>query len=179
MEWRVPKGGFSFAAPTTLTRSILHFPDLVSSCVFEYHSTSLSLIFLGRCDVWVEFTFATQEQARRLFLHFYQTPSKNTSLNNIKSETLEHQSIQVDKEKFGVLSPPPSPDRSPSDAVKKNIEVLADRFADAIPAGKINVSALQAFMMRYKRQPGEAVEAVEKWVDEGFPQRPTATLAAA
>lgn len=53
---------------------------------------------------------------------------------------------------------------------------LAQRFATTIPVDKLSVSALTAYLMRFKRKPLAAVEGLESWIADGCPQRPTSNV---
>ncbi|EIW68336.1 hypothetical protein TREMEDRAFT_39838, partial [Tremella mesenterica DSM 1558] len=114
----------------------------------------------GRCDVLIEFKHTTKEQIRELFLHFY--ASRPPSI----PPTPEDTSPEISDEKKLLLStlaltPPPTP--SYEETI--NISELADKFAADIPVDSTTSSALQGYMMRYKRRPVEAVAGVKAWVE--------------
>ncbi|WVW85251.1 hypothetical protein I302_107289 [Kwoniella bestiolae CBS 10118] len=106
----------------------------------------------GRCDIWIEFKHATRPQAKSLFEYFYRS--------NDDSETMENPNSKDEKSLNDV----------------DEITSLAQRFASYIPEDTISVSALQGYLMRYKRQPKLAVENVGKWVENGCGQGPTPLL---
>ncbi|WWC90363.1 uncharacterized protein L201_005296 [Kwoniella dendrophila CBS 6074] len=110
----------------------------------------------GRCDVWIEFTHATQDQARALFLHFFRTDFR--TLTPSKQVTVASKS-----EKAVAL---------PTSTSSVELLSLADRFAAAIPEHKVSTSALQGYLIRHKRNPQKAVDDVEAWVRGGFGQDP-------
>jgi chaperone BCS1 len=66
----------------------------------------------------------------------------------------------------GLLTPPPSTTFTPT----KNSTDLAEMFASAIPEDTVAVSSIQAYLLRFKRRPEEAVAGVEGWVKNGFEQ---------
>jgi hypothetical protein len=52
------------------------------------------------------------------------------------------------------------------------MEHLAEAFERAIPADSVSASAIQGFLMKYKRRPEAAVGAVQAWVEGGFSSGP-------
>lgn len=107
-------------------------------------------------------------EARDLFLHFYR-PSTSIPSTSVPIESLEFK-LETEKES-APLTPPSSPpslnDANPS---PEQLDVLAQRFADCIPAGSTSTSCLQGYFMRYKRDPKGAIENAKAWVDGGFKQ---------
>lgn len=106
-------------------------------------SACLLLTRTGQCDVWLEFTSATQDQARDLFLRFNSTFATSSRTDR---------SLTLDEKADGRLA------------------ALADQFAEAIPEGKVSVSALQAYLLRYKRDAEGAAAEVMAWVEGGCKQ---------
>jgi chaperone BCS1 len=63
---------------------------------------------------------------------------------------------------------------------KKKIEQLAEQFAARIPERKLSMASLQGYLMSYKTRPFQAVDDVERWVEdtrEGQDWRATADKA--
>ncbi|WRT68734.1 uncharacterized protein IL334_005714 [Kwoniella shivajii] len=116
----------------------------------------------GRCDIWIEFKHATKTQAKDLFKYFYDSRIQSTPIDP---------TLQVDNEQKKTLDETEVERIDPID-----LNALAMRFASHIPENTISVSALQGFLMRYKRQPQIAVANVEKWVSSGCGQGPTPLL---
>ncbi|WVQ68605.1 uncharacterized protein L199_006814 [Kwoniella botswanensis] len=100
----------------------------------------------GRCDIWIEFKHATKSQAKSLFEYFYRSDPESKDTDN--------------------------EDEKPT----MNIASLAEEFSSHIPGDVISVSALQGYLMRYKRQPELAVQSVRSWVENGCGQGPTPLL---
>jgi len=112
----------------------------------------------GRMDVWVNFTHATKRQAERIFKHFF-LPRPSTSSPN------EAPSINAPRKN------PPRTGRQASANVVPILEEaeiiqLAQRFADAIPEGEMNVASLQGYLLKNMRRPRECVEEVTEWVEQ-------------
>ncbi|WWC71236.1 uncharacterized protein I206_105189 [Kwoniella pini CBS 10737] len=134
----------------------------------------------GRCDVWIEFCNATKDQAKDVFLQFYRTfeiVQENTPTSTESSTQIEKVSKHIttthEKENSSRVmkadlteSPPPGYD----------ISVLADRFAEAIPDCEVSVSAIQGYLMRFKRKPQEAADNAAMWVEDGCGKGPTLTF---
>jgi chaperone BCS1 len=121
---------------------------------------------LGRCDVWIEFTNATKTQAHDLFLHFY--PPESLQVSTITPEISHPANI-------GSPNDLESSPAATASLREKTIsaEHLAAEFADKLPEGVVSVSALQAYLMRFKRRPEAAVLGVDAWVAGGFKQGPS------
>ncbi|WWD02042.1 hypothetical protein V865_000080 [Kwoniella europaea PYCC6329] len=101
----------------------------------------------GRCDIWIEFKHATKSQAKLLFEYFYRSDPDSKDTGK-EGEKL----------------------------FKEDVSSLAEEFSSHIPEDEISVSALQGYLMRYKRQPELAVENVRSWVENGCGQGPTPLL---
>lgn len=120
----------------------------------------------GRCDVWIEFSHCTQEQARDLFFHMYSGKQDARQSEMSFDMAVDEKTSLLGKEKAGVLTPPPTPGTDADEALLD----MAGRFGRAIPEHTVTASGIQGYLMRYKRRPRDAVENVEQWVEEGFPQ---------
>nr|XP_019006414.1 uncharacterized protein I203_00002 [Kwoniella mangroviensis CBS 8507]OCF69875.1 hypothetical protein I203_00002 [Kwoniella mangroviensis CBS 8507] len=59
---------------------------------------------------------------------------------------------------------------------KFDLDTLAEELSQAIPEGKVSVSALQGYLMRFKREPTKAIESVADWLENGCGKGPTMTL---
>lgn len=127
----------------------------------------------GRCDVWVEFTHATRSQARELFLRFYSSSTRPANGGTHQPALSNGQAGGLADglgEKAAVVEKP-RPRLEPA-----ALEALADEFAAVIPEEAVTSSALQAYLMRFKRRPEEAARGAECWVEDGFPNQPVATF---
>ncbi|WWD02028.1 hypothetical protein V865_000066 [Kwoniella europaea PYCC6329] len=151
----------------------------------------------GRCDIWIEFKNATSQQARDLFIHFYDarhtpspkviatselgqplTPERTEAENEIEKANIENNpdielSVGTSKQENDSSSPLSELENP---IAHMDISTLADTFATIIPEGKVSVSSLQGYLMRYKRRPFDAVQEASRWVESGFDQGPTITL---
>ncbi|KAK6910997.1 hypothetical protein I203_105032 [Kwoniella mangroviensis CBS 8507] len=151
----------------------------------------------GRCDIWIEFKNATCQQARDLFIHFYDARHTSSPIITATSRsgeplTPEQAKPENENEKANIENNPdaeppidsPEQDVDPSislpevetPAAQTDIFSLAETFATIIPEGKVSVSSLQGYLMRYKWTPLDAVEAASRWGESGFDQWPTITL---
>jgi len=110
----------------------------------------------GRMDVWVNFTHATRFQAEGIFKCFFPSkPSANAASSPPPSDASQ-KNLPLPKRK------------NPSHAVplleETEINVLAKRFADAIPEDELSVASLQGYLLKNKTRPRECVEEVDEWV---------------
>jgi chaperone BCS1 len=60
-----------------------------------------------------------------------------------------------------IANPPENPSLS-----KKDLEVLAERFADELPEDKLSLAAIQGHLLRFKHEPTEAVDNAKVWSEE-------------
>ncbi|OCF57802.1 hypothetical protein L486_05267 [Kwoniella mangroviensis CBS 10435] len=116
----------------------------------------------GRCDVWVEFKHATREQARDLFIHFFRARLRSDPHNPV--DITSNSNANTEK---------PFNSASPHTDNGEDLLALGEKFAGAIPKSTVSVSALQGYLVRYKRDPHAAAEHVGKWVEGGCGQGPT------
>ncbi|ORX33946.1 P-loop containing nucleoside triphosphate hydrolase protein [Kockovaella imperatae] len=108
----------------------------------------------GRCDVWIPYANAIQSQAKELFLRFYEDSGEASNPAAI-TDSPETEKARPD----GHVS------LSPAD-----LDDMATSFSKAIPNGQVSMSALQSYLMRFKRRPRAAMDSVSKWADQGFKQ---------
>ena len=135
-----------------------------------------ALIRPGRVDVEIEFGFASKETIRRVFTELYK------GLNNLPEQPLpQHMSPRKDPYDGEDAIYHPSPDGSIisgyefscGDGFKDagDIELLAQKFANAVPSGVFTPAELQGFLMMHKQNPGMAVKEVGGWVNKKYATR--------
>lgn len=123
---------------------------------------------LGRCDVRVEFKYATKSQAARLFKHFFSLHSKTVSSAPKALPNVDEKLI---------MELPPTPAATPKIGNHDDdLGDIAENFGKAMPEGKVSVSAIQGYLMRYKRQPERALAGLQSWIDSGYDQAPAKTV---
>ncbi|KAJ7446794.1 P-loop containing nucleoside triphosphate hydrolase protein [Mycena latifolia] len=148
----------------------------------KYTALDPALCRPGRMDIHVEFRLASKFQAQKLFYSFY-LPSDdtaaadddekdkesdsgyNSSANtdvDAESTTSEADAIPASEKPnfFGTSHRQHAPKLR-----RKQVSVLAARFAEAIPERELSMAALQGFLMTYKIRPYEAVNAAKDWVE--------------
>lgn len=108
----------------------------------------------GRCDVWTPFSHATKSQASDLYVHFFD-PGRS-------SDPVVSNAHQAEKPATELVTT--------GDDQAVLVRQWASTFAARIPEHKVSMSALQGYLMRYKRQPWEALEGVDQWIQGGFAQ---------
>ncbi|KAJ7648733.1 P-loop containing nucleoside triphosphate hydrolase protein [Mycena polygramma] len=142
----------------------------------KYAALDPALCRPGRMDVHVEFKLASKFQAERLFYTFY-IPADEESGDGDGDALLEADvTPKVESSPIeSVLLPEGQKPKPPTffgtshgkrgpKLHRAQVEVLAARFAEAIPEREVSMAALQGFLMGYKIRPYEAVLAAGKWV---------------
>ena len=183
------RGGNSESKDTRITLSgLLNALDGVSAqegrllfaTTNRYHSLDSALIRPGRMDIHVEFRLASQYQASELYKRFYlpDAPDEATPDDEATSDS-GYATPATD----GSISPTSSvsksigPDEPPKyngtthttrvpKLSKKKIERLAEQFAAHIPQRELSMASLQGYLMSYKTRPFQAVDDVERWVED-------------
>ncbi|KAJ2980979.1 hypothetical protein NUW58_g6802 [Xylaria curta] len=131
-----------------------------------------ALIRPGRVDLQVQFTHATKEQARELFVRMYEGDQGRPLHADHKPGN------GVAAAANGKLSEPSSPNGghvlSPetSSAVRSGeldisideLPEIARRFSEKIPEGEFSPAEIQGYLLKRKKHPRRAVEEAEKWV---------------
>ena len=148
-----------------------------------------ALIRPGRVDMQVEFTLATRDQIRDIFIRMYSNENdkvpKRRSRSGLMNGVLGHTSngslngsakmvngingtnnVNGINEINGV---------SGVNGVKggkylaynypEKLRALAETFADHIPEGKFSPAEIQGFLLTRKKEPQRALEQVEEWKD--------------
>jgi chaperone BCS1 len=153
----------------------------------RYQSLDPALIRPGRMDIHVEFRLASQYQAGELYKRFYfpDAPDEATADSDDEksgdsgyvtptkdgSESDDPTSPVSSKTVVGVPDEPPTyngtthSERAPK-LSKKKIERLAEQFAARIPERELSMASLQGYLMSYKTRPFQAVEDLDRWVED-------------
>ena len=146
----------------------------------RYHSLDPALIRPGRMDIHVEFRLASQYQAKELYKRFYFPGA-------LEEATMDDEASSDSGYVTPTTDGPDSPTSSVSKGIvpdeppkyngtthttrapklsKKKIEHLAEQFASRIPQRELSMASLQGFLMSYKTRPFQAVEDIERWVED-------------
>ncbi|KAF7370500.1 Mitochondrial chaperone BCS1 [Mycena sanguinolenta] len=146
----------------------------------KYTALDPALIRPGRMDLRVEFFLASKYQARKLFYSFYLPSDNSAAADDEKAEKDDVDSGYNSSTE--AESTPSEPDTATSAAQRpafsgtshrqhapklrrKQVEKLAERFAEAIPERELSMAALQGYLMTYKTRPFHAVDAAKEWVE--------------
>ena len=140
----------------------------------RYQALDPALRRPGRIDYLVEFKLASQYQAGELFKRFY-LPTPHTS-------TAQWQSCKDPATSNPSYEPSVEVQDQPLTAFarrrKHNVEVsteqldvLVERFREAIPERKFSMAALQGYLLMHKTQPYRAAECVRKWAEDEMAKR--------
>ncbi|KAI0805567.1 BCS1 N terminal-domain-containing protein [Xylaria sp. FL0064] len=139
-----------------------------------------ALIRPGRVDLQVEFTYATKEQARELFIRMYEggqgRPSHADSkpaANGTAVPSVKAPGHSLSSSNGSVLS------LETSSAVRSGeldisideLPEFARQFSDKIPDGEFSPAEIQGYLLKRKKHPRRAVEEADKWVEALIQQR--------
>jgi mitochondrial chaperone BCS1 len=136
----------------------------------RYHSLDPALIRPGRMDIHVEFRLASQYQARELYKRFY-FPDAPEEVDDEASTDSGYGTPTMDgSDPIGPDEPlkyngTAHPVRAPK-LSKKKIEWLAEQFGARIPERAYSMASLQGYLMSYKTRPFQAVDDIERWVED-------------
>ncbi|WWC63637.1 uncharacterized protein I303_106242 [Kwoniella dejecticola CBS 10117] len=132
----------------------------------------------GRCDIWIEFKNATKSQAKSLFEYFYDSEHEHDPFIDASHAQPEDGS-EAEEEKAGGVDQKTGNipvTENMEQLTRKELSSLAEKFSSEIPEDKISVSAIQGYLMRYKRDPRLALKNVKSWIDGGCGQGSTPLL---
>ncbi|KAF9528760.1 P-loop containing nucleoside triphosphate hydrolase protein [Crepidotus variabilis] len=138
----------------------------------KYNSLDPALCRPGRMDIHIEFKLASKLQARDLFRCFYVPDSQVDVDNKDTSDTKTDSGYSSDSndEKVHSKHTPISfngeTHHHTTKLSVKQIEALADQFAEAIPERECSMASLQGFLMGYKIRPRQAVLEATTWVEK-------------
>jgi mitochondrial chaperone BCS1 len=144
----------------------------------RYHLLDPALIRPGRMDVHVEFRLASQYQARELYKRFYfpDAPDEATTDDDASSDfrnitpTMDGPGPTSSISKSVGADEPPKYNGTTRSALpklsKKEIEWLAEQFASRIPEREFSMASLQGYLMFYRTRPFQAVDDIERWVED-------------
>ena len=148
----------------------------------------------GRMDYHIEFKLASQYQIGELFKKFYlSTPRTSTPQRPLSQDYLTSKDDGRNRrfsnpgngtpvEKLvDVESPTGVQDQPLSTIVRRSnhdvelspeqLNVLVERFREAIPEREFSMAALQGYLLMHRTQPHRAVECARKWVEEEMAKR--------
>jgi chaperone BCS1 len=148
----------------------------------RYQSLDPALIRPGRMDIHVEFRLASQYQAKELYKRFYFPDAPDEATTDDETSGDSGYGTPTTDDSDGPASPVSSktaslPDEAPTyngtthserapKLSKKKIERLAEQFATRIPERKLSMASLQGYLMSYKTRPFQAVDDVDRWVED-------------
>jgi chaperone BCS1 len=157
----------------------------------RYQSLDPALIRPGRMDIHVEFRLASQYQARELYQRFYfpDAPDEAATADDETSGDSGYVTPTMDgSDASDPTSPVSESSKTARDSVadadepptyngtthserapklsKKKIERLAEQFAARIPERELSMASLQGYLMSYKTRPLQAVDDVDRWVED-------------
>lgn len=137
-----------------------------------------ALIRPGRVDLQVQFTYATKQQAKELFIRMYEGDQGRPRRANAKS-AVNGDPIPDNDDKTSTQSPTSplstnghivSPETSSSlrsgelDISLEELPEVARQFSEKIPDAEFSPAEIQGYLLKRKKHPRRAVEEADKWV---------------
>ncbi|KAI0272544.1 P-loop containing nucleoside triphosphate hydrolase protein [Gloeopeniophorella convolvens] len=152
----------------------------------RYHTLDPALTRPGRMDLHVEFRLASRYQAMELYKRFYvpKTPegAEVEEQEDGEEKTPGDSGYGTPTKEGSTPSTPNTTDSLLPDAApnysglthsarapklsKKRIEQLATQFAERLPEREFSMASLQGYLMSYKIRPLEAIEDIERWIQD-------------
>jgi chaperone BCS1 len=114
-----------------------------------------ALIRPGRVDMQIEFSLATNEQIRELFVRMF------TDDNDRKSPT----KLAGKEVTMPLLANGGVEKKTESTKPQSDLRELAQQFADLIPDNTFSPAEIQGFLLKRKDQPLRALDEVASWRD--------------
>jgi chaperone BCS1 len=126
-----------------------------------------ALLRPGRVDLSIAFGYSDRETIMNLFMAIYapldcEMPKSSSSLPTQKgtpAASPRHSSSP------STSSATKLPTLSFDSYTKEEIAALAEKFADAIPAGEFTPAEIQGHLLLHKKNPMHAIEDAELWVE--------------
>lgn len=125
-----------------------------------------ALIRPGRVDMQVEFSLATHEQMRDIFIRMYSPDEDNQSSQPIRRRVTNnvHKQSKLNGAANGESIKPKLPVSVSLPALSKDeLCHMADKFANLMPEGRLSPAEVQNFLLTRKKEPERALEEVEGW----------------
>lgn len=114
-----------------------------------------ALLRPGRCDLIVNFSYATPAMIRGLFLAIYSDTTSDDRTNNVVNKDSAVASGEVRKRAL------PAHGKTESE-----ISDLADKFASILPADKYTPAEIQGFLLMHKHDPAGSLDKLPEWIVE-------------
>eukprot|EP01087_Luapelamoeba_hula_P011675 TRINITY_DN3200_c0_g1_i1.p1 TRINITY_DN3200_c0_g1~~TRINITY_DN3200_c0_g1_i1.p1 ORF type:complete len:541 (-),score=91.90 TRINITY_DN3200_c0_g1_i1:121-1743(-) len=118
----------------------------------HYERLHRTLIRPGRVDEKIEIGLATQDQAKRMFIRYYEdlptTPTTTTTTTSHDTDNTNESTVVHDE-----LLLPPTSVSSTTTPVQK----LAAQFALRVPPSELSMARLQCYFMKHKGNPESAL----------------------
>ncbi|KAI1124816.1 P-loop containing nucleoside triphosphate hydrolase protein [Nemania abortiva] len=131
-----------------------------------------ALIRPGRVDLQVQFTFASKDQARELFIRMYEgdkaRPKPKLAMNG--SAVPNGKVSQPPSSSSPANGHAPSPE-TPNAIVASGLDItmeelpeIARQFGEKIPAGEFSPAEIQGYLLKRKKHPRRALEEADEWI---------------
>jgi mitochondrial chaperone BCS1 len=149
-----------------------------------------ALVRPGRVDLKIEFTLASRQQIRELFVRMYNADDTMSAMPTKISDILPPSALKG-KDVVGTditasqmngnaekheYTPPETPklfDEKAEDitALADDVEMLATQFAKLLPEGVFSPAEIQGFLLTRKKSPLQAVRDVQEWRDSEWAKK--------
>ncbi|KAI8945028.1 P-loop containing nucleoside triphosphate hydrolase protein [Xylaria longipes] len=141
-----------------------------------------ALIRPGRVDLQVEFTYATKEQAKELFIRMYEgdqgRPRHHTDAAKPGTTPVPSDDNLNGSSPNGQVLSPETSSAVRSGELDISIDELpeiARQFGNKIPNGEFSPAEIQGYLLKRKKHPRRAVEEADKWVAALIKQKASRT----
>ncbi|KAI1819628.1 P-loop containing nucleoside triphosphate hydrolase protein [Xylaria intraflava] len=124
-----------------------------------------ALIRPGRVDLQVQFTYATKEQARELFIRMYEGDQGRPQQHAAEKPKLAANGAPRETSLRG----------SDLDVPIQDLPGVAREFSEKIPGGEFSPAEIQGYLLKRKKHPRRAVEEADKWVASMIKQKASKT----
>ena len=128
-----------------------------------------ALIRPGRVDMQVEFSLASHEQMRDIFIRMYSSDEDGPPTHSIRRR--RNSSGHAKASLNGTAKEPadgklvqklPSSTTLPA-LSKDELRRMANEFSESLPEGKLSPAEVQNFLLTRKKEPERALKEVDEW----------------
>ncbi|KAF3390754.1 putative mitochondrial chaperone BCS1-B [Talaromyces pinophilus] len=129
-----------------------------------------ALLRPGRVDLSIAFGYSDRDTIKNLFMAIYapldceMPKSSSSSSPPTRKGTPQPSPKHSPSPSISISSPIKLPTLSFDTHTKDEIAAMAERFADAIPAGEFTPAEIQGHLLLHKKNPMHAIEDAELWV---------------
>lgn len=121
-----------------------------------------ALIRDGRADLHIEFKLASRPVMAELFHRMFDSYG-----NDLEPVLVPVKDPDTGRIKYNLEKPRVDSEDFDADGLKE----MSQTFANAVPDNRFSPAEIQGFLLRYKRHPKKALDAVKEWVEKTLTER--------